>query len=148
MFKNVLVLCLGNICRSPIAAVLLREHIHQRGLNLTVDSAGLTAMVGWQANPISVELMQARHLSLTCHVAKQITADHVLKADLILVMDDTQRQMLEQQFHHACGKTFRLGHHGDFDIEDPYQKERRAFEDCTVKIERGVIEWLDFIAGL
>ncbi len=146
MIKKILVLCLGNICRSPIAEVLLREQAKAKQLDLSVDSAGITAMEGWSANPTSQTLMEERQLSLKNHVAKQVTAALVKEADLILVMDEEQRRMLERKFHEACGKTFRIGHHGGFDVEDPYQKERAAFEDAMRKIEQGAIEWLEFIA--
>ena len=145
MINKVLVLCLGNICRSPIAHVMLQEMAKENQLHLEVDSAGLTAMVGWEASPHSVTLMEARNISLKDHVAKQVTEALVKEADLILVMDDEQRQMLERKFHQACGKTFRIGHHSDFDVEDPYEKEHAAFEACTVKIEKGLIEWLDYL---
>ena len=145
MIKKILVLCLGNICRSPIAEVLLRHLGTEQGLDLEVDSAGLTAMVGWSANPISCDIMMKRGISLKNHTAKQVTQILVKESDLILVMDETQKQMLEEEFHEACGKTFRLGHHSNFDVEDPCQKDRAVFEECSLKIERGVIEWLDFI---
>ena len=146
MINNVLILCLGNICRSPIAHVMLQDIANKQGLNMNVDSAGLTAMEGWPASPHSVSLMAERGISLDQHIAKQVTEALVKKADLIFVMDDEQKQMLERQFHQACGKTFKLGHHSQFDIEDPYQKERAAFEACTVKIEKGLSEWLEYLA--
>jgi len=145
MINKVLILCLGNICRSPIAHVMLQEMAKEQNLNLIVDSAGLTAMTGWAASPHSVALMQERQIPLDQHIAKQVTEALVKEADLILVMDDEQKRMLERKFHQACGKTFRIGHHSDFDVEDPYQKERAAFEACTRKIEQGLIEWLDYI---
>jgi protein-tyrosine phosphatase len=146
MIKNILVLCLGNICRSPIAHVLLQDLSQKNGMGLVVDSAGLMAMEGWPANPHSVTLMAQRGISLDRHIAKQVTESMVKQADLIFVMDDEQKQMLERKFHQACGKTFKLGHHSHFDIEDPYQKDLAAFEACTLKIDQGLREWLEYLA--
>ncbi len=146
MIQRVLVLCLGNICRSPIGEVLLKKMANDRGLTLEVDSAGLTAMVGDGANPFSQALMTEQGLNLTTHRAKQVTAELVKNADLILVMDDEQRQMLEQMFHDACGKTFRIGHHSNFDVPDPYGCPRALFEKCTLQIEQGLNDWMNFIA--
>ncbi|MCX7122949.1 MAG: low molecular weight phosphotyrosine protein phosphatase [Gammaproteobacteria bacterium] len=146
MIKKILVLCLGNICRSPIAEVMFQDLSKKQGLNLVIDSAGLTAMVGSAASPHSVTVMAERGIALDQHVAKQVTEALVKQADLIFVMDDEQKKMLEQQFHQACGKTFRLGHHSDFDIEDPYQKEQADFEESARKIEKGIHEWLAFLA--
>lgn len=145
MIQRVLVLCLGNICRSPIGEVLLKKMAKDRALTLEVDSAGLTAMVGDGANPFSQKLMAERGLDLKSHRAKQVTAKLVKNADLILVMDDEQRQQLEQMFHDACGKTFRIGHHSHFDVPDPYQRPRAVFEECAVQIEQGLRDWVDFI---
>jgi protein-tyrosine phosphatase len=146
MINKVLVLCLGNICRSPIAHVLLQDMAQKKGMRITVDSAGLTAMEGWPASPHSVTLMAERGIALDQHIAKQVTEMMVKQADLIFVMDDEQKQMLERKFHQACGKTFKIGYHSNFDVEDPYQKERAAFEACTVKIEKGLAEWLEYLA--
>lgn len=146
MINKVLVLCLGNICRSPIAHVMLQDMAQKKNIPMVVDSAGLTAMEGWPASPHSVTLMAERGISLDQHIAKQVTEAMVKQADLIFVMDDEQKQMLERKFHQACGKTFKIGHHSHFDVEDPYQKERAAFEDCTRKIETGLNEWLEYLA--
>ena len=55
MFKNVMMVCIGNICRSPIAEVYLK-HLQPE---LNVYSSGLGALVGKPADPSSVALMQA-----------------------------------------------------------------------------------------
>lgn len=145
MIRRVLVLCLGNICRSPIGEVLLKKIAKDHALALEVDSAGLTAMVGEGAHPFSQELMAERGISLKNHRAKQVTTELIKNADLILVMDDAQKRMLEQSFHDACGKTFRIGHHSNFDVPDPYHHPRAVFEGCAMQIERGLKDWVDFI---
>jgi protein-tyrosine phosphatase len=145
MIHKILVLCLGNICRSPIGHVLFQAQARAKGLRLEVDSAGLTAMVGEPANAHSITLMQQQGIDLRGHIAKQITTELVKWADLILVMDEAQKKMLEAQFPAACGKTYRLGHHSNFDIPDPYLQPFAAFEATSAQITQGVGEWLRFI---
>jgi protein-tyrosine phosphatase len=142
MFQNILILCLGNICRSPIAEKLLQKKAKNAGLALNIDSAGLTAMVGDTAHPFSCKVAEIYGLSLREHVAKQVSFEMIKTAELVLVMDQRQRQMLEQRFQQASGKTFRLGHFSDFDIPDPYGQSQAAFETTYQLIDRATEDWL------
>jgi protein-tyrosine phosphatase len=138
IFQNILILCLGNICRSPIAHVLFEE----KGRGLIVDSAGLTAMVGDPAHPFSKAIMARHGYSLDKHIAKQVSAEMVTKADLILVMDDSQRRHLESHFNAASGKTFRLGHFQNVDIPDPYGESEIVFDQVYQLIDDNTQAWL------
>jgi protein-tyrosine phosphatase len=141
MFNHVLVLCLGNICRSPIAEYLLRDFTLKQKPGLIINSAGLTAMVGWPAHEHSVQLMQERNIDLSAHRAKQVTGEHVNAADLILVMDDQQRQMLTHDFPQSSGKTYRLGEFTDQDIPDPYGEPFPAFQHAFELIRTSLEPW-------
>ncbi len=142
MFQNILILCLGNICRSPIAHKLFEEKAKLAGLSIRVDSAGLTAMVGDPAHDFSKKVSAGYGLSLHDHIAKQVTDEMVRAADLILVMDEQQRHRLEHQFRHASGKTFRIGHFNGFDVPDPYGEDEAAFEKTYQLIDQAITEWL------
>ncbi len=145
MFKNILVLCLGNICRSPIAEGLLKEKIKQANLIIKVHSAGLTAMVGDEAHLFSKKVVLDYGFTLDSHIARQVTQEMIREADLILVMDDEQRRLLESEFHGASGKTFRLGHFSNFDIPDPYGKGEDAFIETYALIDKGIADWIENI---
>ncbi|MFL5359908.1 MAG: low molecular weight phosphotyrosine protein phosphatase, partial [Myxococcales bacterium] len=75
MFDRVLMVCTGNICRSPMAQVLLADALKKRGIDVAVESAGLGALVGHPADPIAVKLMQARGLDLSGHRGRQLTRE-------------------------------------------------------------------------
>jgi protein-tyrosine phosphatase len=141
MFQNILVLCLGNICRSPIAEYLLKDFAKKNNLNLNVDSAGITALAGYPAHELSVHIMQEQGIDMTEHRAKQVTAAHVKAADLILVMDDTQRHDLAKMFPQAAGKTFRIGEFTSENIPDPYGEPFTAFEHAFSLIAKGLEPW-------
>ncbi len=142
MFQNILVLCLGNICRSPVAHVLLQEKTKATGIQLTIDSAGLTALVGNTPHPFSLKLLELHKIPITIHLAKQVTLDMTRQADLILVMDNQQRRILESKFSGISGKIFRLGHFGHFDIPDPYGQGIEAFEKMYDLIDQATDEWM------
>ena len=99
-------------------------------------------MVDDGAHPFSEKVSSLYDLSLAGHRAKQLTEEMTKASDLILVMDDMQRRMVEEQFSGTSGKTFRLGYFGRFDIPDPYGKGFEAFEVMYHQIDRGTDEWL------
>src|SRR5262245_55242849 len=80
--RRVLVLCHGNICRSPFAEALLTARIP----GLEVRSAGLHAADGHPADPSAVACAQRMGVSLAAHRSARVTAELVAWADLVLVM--------------------------------------------------------------
>ncbi|KAA8732069.1 low molecular weight phosphotyrosine protein phosphatase [Acinetobacter qingfengensis] len=139
-FNNVLVICAGNICRSPMAEVLLKQHFP----NLQVNSAGLVAMVDHPADEKSQLCMQRLGIDLSNHRAKQITAEDVKQVDVVLTMSTQQQKHLEQLFPFSKGKVFRLGHWQNKDISDPYQKPQEAFDQACQLIQTFIQDWEKF----
>jgi protein-tyrosine phosphatase len=140
VFKSILVVCVGNICRSPMAEAMLQRRLHNR--DISVSSAGLGALVGHQADEIAQNLMSERQIDISGHRARQLDTTLLRDADLVLVMEGWQQREIEQQFPTTRGKVFRIGHWGNFDIADPYRKPREAFEAALIAIERGIEEWM------
>ena len=135
--KHILTLCIGNICRSPLAQALLARELPQH----TVMSAGLAALVGQGADPLSIEVAAAHGLDITAHRAQQVTSFLCQQTELILVMEQSHKSQLEQQFPVVRGKVFLLGEPGKSDIADPYQQPIAAFETAYDHIARGVSYW-------
>lgn len=140
-FENILVVCVGNICRSPIAAALLIDKFPQKN----IDSAGLSAVVGHSADAKAQEVMRVDGLDMSDHIAKQIDEALVTTADLILTMSVNQTRWIEEQWPHCRGKTFRIGHWLDKDIADPYQHEKSVFETTRQDIIDSLEAWYDKI---
>jgi protein-tyrosine phosphatase len=142
--KSILVVCEGNICRSPMAQGLLAAALPQ----VQVHSAGLGAMIGSPAEETAVRLMQARGIDISAHRATQITRQMCVQADMVLVMDADQRKRLEAMYPQACGRVFRVGEYSKRDIPDPYRQPERAFRDALSLIDEGLREWLQRIHRL
>ncbi|MEQ9544761.1 MAG: low molecular weight protein-tyrosine-phosphatase [Marinobacter sp.] len=140
MFNHILVLCVGNICRSPVAEALLKANLPGK----TIESAGLGALVGHEADPTAAELAREVGLDLTEHRAKQVTTEQLRRADLILVMSEGQRAQVRVQDPVAAGKTMLLTHWlpGKPDIPDPYKKSREAFEHVHQMLQDSAQTWL------
>lgn len=83
---DVLVVCTGNICRSPIAAGLLRDRLHRAGIEATVTSAGLVTE-GRPASEHGVAAMARRGVDIAAHRSRRVTAALAERADLIVGME-------------------------------------------------------------
>ena len=83
MLNRVLVVCVGNICRSPMAEAMLRARLGRRP-RFEVSSAGVGALVGHPADPFAMELMRERGLDIAAHRARQVTPELVAAHDLVL----------------------------------------------------------------
>lgn len=80
--------CLGNICRSPLAEGIMRQKINERKLSWEVDSAGTGAYhVGELPDPRSIEIAKIHNIDITNQSARQFHYDDLIEFDQILVMD-------------------------------------------------------------
>ncbi|ERS91440.1 low molecular weight protein-tyrosine-phosphatase [Halomonas sp. PBN3] len=139
MFDRLLIVCTGNICRSPVAEALLRRALPDKRLS----SAGLGALVGHGVEPTARELAEADGLDVAGHQARQLTREMLAQADLILVMSQGQRRAIGELAPEALGKTMLLGKWlpGEPEIPDPYRKSREAFEHVHELLKAAVGEW-------
>lgn len=140
-FDHILVVCVGNICRSPMAAALLMRQYPDKH----IDSAGLSAVVDHQADAKALAVMAVDGIDMSRHIAKQITEELVRSSDLILTMSTGQSRWIEEQWPHCRGKTFRIGHWIDKDVADPYGHDARAFEIAKKDIVDSLEQWFNKI---
>lgn len=141
MFQKILIICIGNICRSPIGEVLFAEKFKEHSLTSSVSSAGLGAMVNHPADTVAQELMTLRGLDISAHRARQLTPEIVFGSELILTMTADQQDQIELEYPSARGRVHRLGKWESYDVPDPYQRPRIVFEQALALIDQGVDEW-------
>ncbi|MDI5891328.1 low molecular weight protein-tyrosine-phosphatase [Halomonas rhizosphaerae] len=141
MFHYILVVCTGNICRSPVAAAMLARALPGR----KVESAGLGALVGQGVEPNARALAECDGLEVVGHRARQLTPEMISGADIVLVMSDGQRQAVGDLVPEALGKTLLLGHWLEESqgrqIPDPYRKSRQTFEHVHQLLHQAVDSW-------
>lgn len=142
MFNRILIVCVGNICRSPIAEHLLRESL--QGTDIAVASAGLSALVGHSIDSTALAILRRHGHHPHPHRARQLSAELVHEANLVLVMEQSQIQSVIRLAPEARGKTFLLGRwQTDQEIPDPYRRGPEAFERAYALIESAVAPWAD-----
>lgn len=137
MFDRILVVCVGNICRSPMAEAVLRSHYPEK----TVRSAGLDALEGEPADATAIALMRERGLDLGQHRGRQLDERLLMQSDLVLVMESGHRKWIEAEWPHAKGRVFRWGHWSNFDVPDPYRRGEREFREVLALIDKGLEDW-------
>jgi len=140
VFNNILIVCIGNICRSPMAEALLKLRAPD---GVHVHSAGIGALVDKPADPIAVQLMQMRGIDITAHRARQLVPEMVDQAELILVMEAAHQRYIRAVSPSACGKIQLLGKWVEQEIPDPYKQAPKIFASTLEVIEKGVDMWAE-----
>ena len=146
-FRVVLV-CLGNICRSPMAEAVLRDRVAAAGLadRVNVESAGTAGYhVGSSADPRALAALQARGYGGTEHRARRFGPDWFGRADLVLALDDDNLATLAALDPGAAARgdlrLFRsydpdAVREGDLEVPDPYYGGADGFEHVLDLVER------------
>ncbi|EPL4907413.1 TPA: protein tyrosine phosphatase [Klebsiella pneumoniae] len=140
MFNSILVVCTGNICRSPIGERILKQLLP----TMQVDSAGTAALVDHNADNSAIKIAKKHGISLEGHKGKQFTAKLARNYDLILAMEKIHINQIEKIAPEARGKTMLFGHWlENRDIPDPYRKSDEAFASVFVLIQRSSQLWVE-----
>ncbi|MEX0549642.1 protein tyrosine phosphatase [Raoultella terrigena] len=140
MFNSILVVCTGNICRSPIGERLLRNALP----NKKIDSAGTGALVDHEADSSAIRVAINNNLSLEGHKGQQFTSALGRQYDLILAMERTHIEQICRIAPEARGKTMLFGHWLEQrEIPDPYRKSEEAFVSVYQLIEQAAERWAE-----
>lgn len=121
---RVLLVCSGNTCRSPLAAAMLQRLLQEGGPEgVVAESAGTGAFEGAPASEGAYLVALEEGLDLSAHRARQLTADLVRSADLILTMSQSHLRRVRELG--GAGKAMLLGDYasagtGGEEVRDPY----------------------------
>ncbi|MCI3946245.1 low molecular weight phosphotyrosine protein phosphatase [Pseudomonas syringae] len=141
MFSNVLVLCVGNVCRSPMAVAMMQQRLNTTAL--CVRSAGIAALSGSPIDPAARSVLDSHGVQLRDHAASQVSREQLQRADLILLMEQAHVRDVLKSAPEVRGRTFLMGRwQGPLDIVDPYRRPLSAFEQTYAQLSRCIDDWL------
>ncbi len=144
----VLVVCTANICRSPMAAALLRQQLDrvgERGKDVRVESAGTWGIDDAPAASNARQVMLNRGISLEDHRSRHLTRKMVYQAALILTMEASQKEALQIEFPAATARVLMFSElcMKTEDLEDPVDRGEAAFERCADQLETWILCGMD-----
>lgn len=148
---RILVVCLGNICRSPIAEGLFRKRIQEQNLPWEVDSAGTGSWhIGEMPDHRSVSVCKSKGLDISGQRARQVRTDDFYHFDKILAMDQSNEDhLLKMRPDDAKAEVRKMLDYvdpdGKLEVPDPYWDGR--FSEVYDLLDVAVAKAIDAFAA-
>ncbi len=139
--NKILFVCLGNLCRSPMAEYLMRDCLKNSGnSSITVYSGGLLYNVEKPVPQEINDLMKESGIDISGHRSRQVTREMIKECDLIVVMELRQKEELIKNYPECASRIFLLSqwdpsNSEERDVADPIGQTFSFYRNCFNEIK-------------